>query len=337
MMYNDKEFIPQNSLFFPETIARLTIQELKKFRADSERVIMSGLPNIDKVMTPFRAGELIPVLGFTNNYKSAFMKTLATNAASQLEDPKEAVIICSWEDSVEDAGIWDLAEMTHLDTTALDRGEFTDSDWKKLMDASMKRADTPIYYIGHSDQDMRRRPRLSLAQVWQVLEHLYTKHGIQARMIVLDYLQRIRPSTGRRDWRVSMMETVDIAKDMAIAFNVPVILGTQAGRKSRDLANPKMPMLEHAQETSNIEQSASKYFSLCLPIKTMFEGDVFDYAGRSFTVTKTLLLAALLKQKRGPAPVYFAFDVDYTTHTLTPYTTSNPNQAYRARMNEVVV
>lgn len=334
MMYNDKDFDPNNSLFFPETIARLTIQELKKFRAESERVIMSGLQNIDKVMTPFRAGELIPVLGFTNNYKSAFMKTLANNAAAQLQDPNEAIIICSWEDSVEDAGIWDLAEMTHLDTTALDRGEFSDGDWKTLMDASLERADKPIYYIGHSDQDLRRRPRLSLAQVWQVLEHLYTKHRIQPRMLVLDYLQRIRPSEGRRDWRVSMMETVDIAKDMAIAFNVPVLLGTQAGRKSRDLAQPKMPLLEHAQETSNIEQSASKYFSLCLPIKTMSEGETFDYAGRSFMTKKDLLLVALLKQKRGPAPVYFAFNVDYTTHTLTPYTTRDPNPAYRAGMNE---
>lgn len=335
MMYNDKDFKPENSLFFPETISRLTIQELKKFRAESERVIMSGLPNIDKVMTPFRAGELIPVLGFTNNYKSAFLKKLANNASEQLADSKEAIIVCSWEDSVEDEGIWDLAEMTRLDTTALDRGEFGEDDWKKLMDASLERADKPIYYIGHSDQDMRRRPRLSLAQVWQVLDHLDTKHQIKPRMLILDYLQRIRPSTARNDFRVSMMETVDIAKDMAIAFNVPVLLGTQAGRKSRDLAQPKMPLLEHAQETSNIEQSASKYFSLCLPIKTMSEGETFDYAGLQFTVKKDLLLVALLKQKRGPAPVYFAFNVDYTTHTLTPYMRHDPNPAYQAAMREV--
>ncbi|MBV6343545.1 hypothetical protein HWQ67_18400 [Candidatus Magnetobacterium casensis] len=152
-----------------------------------------------------------------------------------------------------------------------------------------------------------------------VLDHLYNYHGKQARLIVLDYLQRIRPSNERRDWRVAMMDTVDRAKDMAIAYNVPVLLGTQASRKTRELANPKMPMLEHAQETSNIEQSASKFFSVCIPHKTMTEGDTFDYAGRMFKVSKNLLLVALLKQKRGPAPAYFAFEIDYTTHTLTPY------------------
>lgn len=323
---NNQEFIPKDHLFFPDTISRLTIQELKKLRDDQGNEIMSQLDNIDKVMTPFRGNELVPVLGYTNNYKSGLMNTLAKNAAAQLTKPEEVIVVCSWEESVEDKGIWDIAEMSNMDTTALDRGEFNDSDWKNILDASIKRAETPIYYIGHSDQDLRRRPRLDLEQVWKVLEHLYDYHGKKARMIVLDYLQRIRPIQNRGDWRVGMMETVDKAKDMAIAFDAPVILGTQASRKTRDLANPKMPLLEHAQETSNIEQSASKFFSVCLPIKTMQEGEVFEFAGHSFKVTKSLLLVALLKQKRGPAPAYFAFDVDYKTHILTPYQRDDINK-----------
>ena len=175
---------------------------------------------------------------------------------------------------------------------------------------------------------------MDLEQVWKVVEHLYDYHGKVARMIILDYLQRIRPMENRRDWHVSMMETVDKAKDMAIAFNVPVLLGTQASRETRKLANPKMPLLEHAQETSNIEQSASKFFSVCLPIKTMQEGETFEYAGNMFTVTKNLLLVALLKQKRGPAPAYFAFNVDFSTHKLTPYQRTDVNKAYQDKMNE---
>jgi replicative DNA helicase len=326
-MTQQTDFKPEDHVFFPDTISRLTVQELKKLREDQGNEIMSKLENIDKVMTPFRGNELIPVLGFTNNYKSGLMNTLSKHAAQQLTESNEIVVVCSWEESVEDKGIWDIAEMSGMDTTALDRGEFTDTQWKKILDASIERADKPIYFIGHSDQDMRRRPRLNLEQVWHVLDHLYDYHGKKARMIVLDYLQRIRPISDRRDWRVAMMETVDKAKDMAIAFNVPVVLGTQASRKTRDLANPKMPLLEHAQETSNIEQSASKFFSLCLPIKTMIEGEMVEYAGRSFKVTKNLLFVALLKQKRGPAPAYFAFDVDYSTHVLTPYTRMDLNKA----------
>lgn len=321
------KFSAPDHLYFPETISRLTIQELERMREDQGKEIMTHHSNIDSVMTPFRGNELVPVLGYTNNFKSGFMNILSREAAAQLTKPDECVIVCSWEESVEDKGVWDIAEMARLDTMALDRGEFTDSDWKKILDASIKRAETPIFYIGHSDRDLRRRPRLNLEQVWQVIEHMYAYHGKKCRMIVLDYLQRIAPIEPRRDWRVSMMETVDKAKDMAIAFNVPVILGTQASRKTRELADPKMPMLEHAQETSNIEQSASKFFSLCLPSKTMDIGEIFNFAGQSLKVTKSLLLVALLKQKRGPAPAYFAFDVNFTTHVLTPYQKTNINAA----------
>ena len=138
-------------------------------------------------------------------------------------------------------------------------------------------------------------------------------------MIGLDYLQRMPAANQRRDFRISMMENVDISKDMSMAFNSTVLLGTQAGRIVRTLPNPKMPQLEHAQETSNIEQSASKFFSVCLPYKTMTVGETFNYAGEMFTVSENLLLVGLLKQKRGLAPRYFAFNVDWTTHTLTPY------------------
>lgn len=318
----EEKFNPADSAFFPDTISRLTVQELKKLRTEQEegKLFKSGLDNIDKVLTPFRKGELVPILGYMNNYKSAFMSYLCNYAATQINpDDNEIIVTCSWEDSVEDRGIWDLAEMTQLDTTALARGEFSDLEWKKLIDASLERADKPIYYIGHSDQDLRRRPRLSLPQVWQVLEHLYSYHGKQARMVALDYLQRIRPDKERNNWRVAMMEIVDTAKDMAIAFGAPVLLGTQAGRKSQDLAVPRLPQVEHAQETSNIEQSAGKFFSLCLPHKTMTIGEPFDFAGGSFKVTENLLLIGLLKQKKGPAPKYFAFHVDWTTHELTPY------------------
>lgn len=325
MTYNDKDFIPENSAFFPETIARLTTQELKALKQEQEdgRGIMSGIPSIDKVLTPFRKSELIPILGYTSNGKSMFMKRLCNNAVPQIDkDAGEIIVLGSWEDSVEDMGIWDLAEMTHLDTTALDRGEFSDMEWRKLIDASLKRSDKPIYYIGHSDQDMRRRPRLSLPQVWQVLEHLYSYHGKQARMIALDYLQRIRPHKDRRDWRVAMMENVDIAKDMAIAFKAPVLLGTQAGRKSQERADPKLPMIDDAQETSNIEQSAGKFFSMCMPYKTMNVGEQFEFAGSRFTVNENLFLLGLLKQKRGKAPRYFAFSIDWKTHEFLPYMTT---------------
>lgn len=318
-MTKSTDFNPEHSLYHPEQIGRLTIQELKRLRENRDVRLITGIGKIDAVMNPMRGGQLIPILGYTNNYKSGFMSIIANNAVSQLRDDNEIIVIANWEDSVEDKGIWDLAGMTQIDTTAMDRGDLSDTDWKKLLDAAIKRSETPIYYIGHSDQDMRRRPRLSLQEVWLILDHIYDHHGKRARLVALDYLQRIRPHTKRSDWRVAMMETVDLAKDMAIAFNAPVILGTQAGRALMNHSGLKLPQMHHAMETSNIEQSSNAFFSLCLPVKTESLHSNVDFAGESFYVTEDLLVVGLLKQKRGPAPKYFAFRIDYSTHTLLPY------------------
>jgi replicative DNA helicase len=319
MSNNGKEFNPEHSFYHPEQVSRLTVQALKKLRQGEDIRLVTGIEDIDKVMNPMRSGYLVPILGSTNNYKSAFMSIICSNAVSQLQNENEIIVIANWEDSVEDKGIWDLAGMTRIDTTAMDRGELSDSEWKRLLDASIDRAELPIYYIGHSDQDMRRRPRLTLPQVWNILDHVYDYHGKRARLIALDYLQRIRPHGQRRDWRVAMMENVDMAKDMAIAFSCPVILGTQAGRSVMSQAGVKLPQMHHAQETSNIEQSSNAFFSLCIPAKTEMLNDSVEFMGRNFTVKQELLFAGLLKQKRGPAPAYFAFHIDYSTHTLHPY------------------
>ena len=118
---------------------------------------------------------------------------------------------------------------------------------------------------------------------------------------------------------MAMMENVDMAKDMAIAFGCPVLLGTQAGRTVMSQPGVKLPQMHHAMETSNIEQSSNAFFSLCIPAKTEMLNDSVEFMGRNFVVKQELLFAGLLKQKRGPAPAYFAFHIDYATNTLHPY------------------
>jgi len=114
-----------------------------------------------------------------------------------------------------------------------------------------------------------------------------------------------------------MMEIVDLATDMAIAFGTPVMLGTQAGRQVLE-RRWKLPQMHDAQETSNIEQSASAFLSLYMPAKTHAVGSVIEIAGQQVTVTKDLLIVALLKQKDGPAPHYFLFRIDFATNKLHP-------------------
>lgn len=96
------------------------------------------------------------------------------------------------------------------------------------------------------------------------------------------------------------MEAVNKAKDLAISFGCPVVLGVQAGRQILD-REYKLPRIDDGQESSNIEQSSDKVISLWYPIKTEMPGDRIE--GIPYEVSENLLICGLIKQKLGIAPV----------------------------------
>ena len=130
---------------------------------------------------------------------------------------------------------------------------------------------------------------------------------LKPKMIVLDYLQRIRPA--KEDGytkREQMVEAVNHAKDMAISFGCPVILGVQVGRDISD-RKIKIPTISDGQETSNIEQSSDKMLSLWYPCKSEPLGEMIV---DGMEVTENLLFVKILKQKMGQSHKTFALYVD---------------------------
>lgn len=294
------------TIFTPQEVSALTVKEIKRRRDAPREGLRTGIDKLDDHLLPLRTGELIPVLGFTSNYKSGLMTCIARNATAQIEHEENTIIVyCTWEQSVEEQGMLELAHATHIDATMLAKGDLTESEWKRMMGAAMKRAVTPLWHVGHSSQSGKRRPRLSMSDVALALAFAVDEMGHKPALICLDYLQRIR-SEDNRSRREQVMEMVDRAKDMALAFSCPVMLGTQAGRQVLDRAW-KLPQMHDSQETSNIEQSADKFLSLWMPKNTEVPGEMIQ---DKYPVTDNLLLLGLLKQKFGPAPKILALHVE---------------------------
>ena len=68
------DFKPETGVYFPETVSRLTMQEIRRLQENNDAAIKTQFSErIDANITPMRGGELIPVLGYTSNYKSGFM------------------------------------------------------------------------------------------------------------------------------------------------------------------------------------------------------------------------------------------------------------------------
>jgi len=303
-------------VFDPQTSSHLAVQMVDNLRKDAGGGVQSGINDLDKILLPFRSGELVTVLGYTSNYKSGFMNWLSKQALKLIDKEKtedEFVARVTWEQSVEEDTLSWLAGDANLSITKLARGLVDEKEWKILQKSSIRRAITPMWIVGHSQLEnterRRARPRMTMNDVALALEYICndaTERKLKPKMIVLDYLQRIRPDTKDGDSkREQMMEAVNRAKDAAIAFGCPVILGGQTGRQVMERED-KTPTIEDGQETSNIEQSSDKMFGVWYPVKTEKPGSSIH----GVQVTKNLLVLRLLKQKLGEAPKTFALFVD---------------------------
>ena len=308
---NNDRAKPENVVFSPQQASVLAVKSIEIRRDAKNSGIKSGIVDLDATLLPMRTGELISVMAYTTNYKTGFMSYLAKSACEQIDvESGEIVIYLSWEQSVEEQTMLDISFTSMIDASRLYKGDITEWQWSEMLKASVERATKPLWLIGHSENSGSRRPRLSMTDVANALAFVVDTQQRKPRMIVLDYLQRInRDDCRSNDIRVALMEVVDRAKDMSLAFGCPVVLGTQAGRQVLERVW-KMPTLADSQESSNLEQSSDKIIGLWYPKTTEAVGSDIRYSkDKMYTVTNNLLLLNILKQKYGIAPAMYQLHV----------------------------
>ncbi len=298
---------PQDVVFSPQQASTLGVEAIE-YRKNVKPGLPSGVPGLDNYLLPLRPGEVMAVIGYASNYKTGLLSFIARNAIQETEKyPDHIVIYISWEQSVEEQVILDMAYSTKIEAGKLYKGDLNELEWAEMMRGALARASKPLWVIGHSEAANRRRPRLSMSDVAYALEYIVDVQGKKPILVVLDYLQRIsREDCKGTDTRSNFMEVVDRVKDLSLSFRTPVILGTQAGRHVLE-RKWQQPGIADSQETSNLEQTADKMLSVWMP-KTSYPLDTpIGPKGREerFTVSQNLLFLELLKQRYGMAPVLF--------------------------------
>jgi replicative DNA helicase len=243
-------------------------------------------------------------------------------AVNQCEE-SDVVIKVTWEDSVEEDTLKWVSSDAGIPISIMVRGE--ELNWEIVMKSYQKRIETPLWLVGHSNSISsvagKARPRMTMTDVLEAVNFIndgVTDHKYKPRLIVLDYLQRIRPDASDGSTkREQMMEAVNKSKDLAIQIGCSVMLGVQAGRGVLDRAY-KLPRLEDGLETSNIEQSSDKVLSLWYPIKTEPDGKFIDVD--NVKVHDHLLICGVLKQKMGIAPVSIPLYIDPALNIISSFT-----------------
>jgi replicative DNA helicase len=315
----------EKTVFDPQGIGTAAVKVVEERAANPKAGLRTGIEAVDRVLNPHRPGELRVILGFTRNYKSGLMNYICRHNARRLiengEADKKAVITVTWEQSIEEQGIVDIAQIVALDTTKLMRGELDEHEWKKLRKGAVQRGALPWWIVGHSSESKERRPRLTITDVARALEYIVDVQKVEPYLIALDYLQRVQREKGST-MREQFMTIVDRAKDMAMAFHVPVMLGSQAGRDVQ-ARNWRLPQIEDGQETSNLEQSADSFLSVWMPKNDYPTGTQLEYGDTDYTVNDNLLIMGILKQKFGPSPRIYALHVKPEVNEI--YSTQSEN------------
>ncbi|GAN77069.1 replicative DNA helicase DnaB [Acidisphaera rubrifaciens HS-AP3] len=226
-------------------------------RAGHVAGLSTGLRDIDAKMGGMHPSDLMILAGRPGMGKTALATKIAfgaaraiqAEAASGAEDvrPRGAVAVFSLEMSAEQLATRLLAEESRVSGDAIRRGEIGQRDFDRFVQVSRELAGLPI----HIDDT----PALTLSAMRTRCRRLKRTQGLS--LIVVDYLQLMRPAAGTRpENRVLEISQITqglkaIAKELA----VPVLALSQLSRavESRE---DKRPMLSDLRESGTIEQDA---------------------------------------------------------------------------------
>jgi len=204
--------------------------------------IPTGFTALDELATVLENTHLVIVAGRPSMGKTAFALNIAANLC--FEQSME-VAIFSLEMDSEQLAERLLAIDTGVPIQSLKRGTLKEKDFLRVMDASKRLQDSPLFIHEHNCA--------SVSQLVSRARQLKEKQNI--RLLIIDYLQLLS-SGGRHDSR--QYEIADISrrlKMLAQELEIPIICLAQLSRKVEDRQD-KRPLLSDLRDSGGIEQDA---------------------------------------------------------------------------------
>jgi replicative DNA helicase len=315
----------QAIVFAPQDISRLSLQEIDRRSKAKGEGVPFYVDALDRLVNPMRPGDLSIVMARPGHWKTSLALWTARQEASTIYKAREqgasgafgdCVVYVTWEIAVEEAGILDLSNAAQVDIADIARGDITDEQWKMLKVKAANRAAFPLWVMGHSLENRRERPTLTLKDVQAALDWMEDEMKVKPGLIVLDYLQAISQDEQDRNTR-RMQITADVqrSKNMGYRAGAPVLACVQANRDVDDRQN-KVPLQGDGMESASIEHVPDKIITSMYPIKYYGEGDQVEVGNKQVLCNQEVLVTNVAKQRYGPIGGPQILKVDPTTNTV---------------------
>lgn len=206
------------------------------------RGVPTGFPDIDRITSGLRSGQLVILAARPGIGKTALAITVACHAAVREKVP---TTICSLEMSAAELTQRMLAVDGRVGLTTMRDGQMSETDHKKLVGATVRVAAAPIQIM---DRDVHSLPRMA-----SEVKRLRKEHG--TRLVIIDYLQLMRARERPMESRYNEVTQISNGlKRLAMEMGIPIFCLAQLNRDS-DKAE-RAPRLTDLRDSGAIEQDA---------------------------------------------------------------------------------
>lgn len=213
----------------------------------------TGFTELDRVTSGWQPSDLIIIAARPGMGKTAFVLTIARNAAIDFKKP---VAIFSLEMASVQLVTRLLSAEAQIPGDKLRKGEVSTVEWEQINKKIKTLTEAPLY--------IDDTPSLSVFELRAKARRLKSQHDIQ--LIIIDYIQLmsggIERSQGNREQEISNISRS--LKSLAKELNVPVIALSQLNR-SVEARPSKKPLLSDLRESGAIEQDADMVIFIYRP------------------------------------------------------------------------
>jgi replicative DNA helicase len=204
--------------------------------------VPTGFIDLDRLLEGLQPSDFLIVAGRPGMGKTAFMLTVAKNAA---QVHKKHVAMFSLEMSNEQLVQRLIAQETGIDSQRLRTGKLEDAEWSLFTHAIEVLNDTKIF--------LDDTPALTPLQLRTKCRRLHLEFELD--LVVVDYLQ-LMSSGARSENRVQEVSYISRnLKVLARELNVPVLAAAQLSRAVEQRSD-KEPVLSDLRESGSLEQDA---------------------------------------------------------------------------------
>ena len=203
----------------------------------------TGFKELDRMTGGLQPGNLIVIAARPSMGKSCLVTNIAENAAISHGQP---VALFSLEMSEAELARRFIASQASVRGEDLSKGRVPEASWPKIVKASSRLADAPLWIDDSGD--------IGMLEIRAKARRLYSKSG-GLGLVIVDYLQLLRAES-RSENRAEIIGQMSRGlKMLARELDVPVIALSQLNR-SVESRNPKIPMLSDLRESGAVEQDA---------------------------------------------------------------------------------